>query len=183
MYYIYASYPYKGIPALAAGGEMAAAISSDKLSKQPGAKEEETSQPAQEPQREAPKEGGLQELHEEQPLLPHNDKDGRREPEEAEQAVMGNGTSEQALQQESDKADKGEKDAGGAGRAAAEPLSWGTRIAQKLFIQVCRCSYPLHLLHAKTDIDKQLTHACHDGKWPDGCGLVLVHEEMLQPLD
>ena len=25
---------------------------------------------------------------------------------------------------------------GGAGRAAAEPLSWGTRLAQKLFIQV-----------------------------------------------
>lgn len=162
---------------------MAAAISSDKLSKQPDAKEEEIPQPAQEPQGEAPKEGGLQELHEEQPLLPHNDKDGSREPEEAEQAVMGNGTSEQALQQESDKADKGEKDAGGAGRAAAEPLSWGTRIAQKLFIQVCRCSYPLCLLHAKTDIDKQLTHACHDGKWPDGCGLALVQGEMLQPLD
>lgn len=142
---------------------MAAAISSSRLSEQPGGKEEETSQPGKEPQGEAPTEGGPQELPEEQPLLPHSDKNGSREPGEAEQAVMGNGTSEQALQQESDKADKGEKDAGGAGRAAAEPLSWGTRIAQKLFIQVCRCSHPCCALHAGSDMDKQLSHACHDG--------------------
>ncbi len=126
---------------------MAAAISTGKLREQPGRKEEEDPQPAQEQQGEGPKERGPQDLPAEQPLLPHSDQGLSGEPEQAEQAATVNETSEQAPQRESAKADGTEKDTGGAGLAAAEPLSWGTRIAQKLFVQVASCcSHPCRAL-------------------------------------
>lgn len=58
----------------------------------------------------------------------------------ADDKIASDGGAEQALQEENDKQDQGSANAGSLGRAAAEPLSWGTRLAQKLYIQVaCVC--------------------------------------------
>ena len=92
----------------------------------------------------APKQAGPPEAAQEvQPLLSHASIDnfsataGAAQPAGAElPAAAGSGGAEQGLQQESAKGDAGDVDAGTAGRAMAEPLSWSTRIASKLFIKV-----------------------------------------------
>ena len=75
---------------------------------------------------------------EQQPLLPHSSSrhEGGAEAADAGEGAAGNGSAELALQEEQAKADAEGGEGGTAGRAAAEPLSWGTRLAQKLYIQV-----------------------------------------------
>jgi len=78
--------------------------------------------------------GASEVAQDKQPLLSNDSKDDSNIKVAAEQQAAKE--SEQALQEHSASADAGDKDAGSAARAAAEPLSWGTRIAQKLFIKV-----------------------------------------------
>jgi len=77
--------------------------------------------------------GASEVAQDKQPLLSNGSKDDSNIKVAAEQQAAKE--SEQALQEHSASADAGDKDAGSAARAAAEPLSWGTRIAQKLFIK------------------------------------------------
>ena len=119
---------------ISAGGELAAAESRGFKDDEPSPGDSSTS--AQQPaQAGAPSEKGHEE---QQPLLPHSSRheDGAEAADAGEEAG-GNGSSEQALREEQAKADaEGGGEGGSAGRAAAEPLSWATRIAQKLYIQV-----------------------------------------------
>lgn len=71
-----------------------------------------------------------------QPLLSHGSRHGGTAEAAEKEGKAGSGGAEQALQEEQARVDAEAGEGGGAGRAAAEPLSWGTRIAQKLFIQV-----------------------------------------------
>ena len=108
------------------------AAMSRNLGEQSPSKGGSSSQLAKEP---SPIPAGASEVaQEKQPLLPHDSKDDSTVKAAAEQ--QAGKESEQALQEHSASADAGDKDAGSAARAAAEPLSWGTRIAQKLFIKV-----------------------------------------------
>ena len=123
-----------------------AAARSSRLSGPSSSKDESTMQPAEGPAH-APGGGPPEAAQEAQPLLSHASVDSFSAAAGAgQQAPAGNGGPEQALQQESAKGDAGDIDAGAAGRAAAEPLSWSTRIASKLFIQVRSPSPGLHAL-------------------------------------
>ncbi len=123
-----------------AGGEIAAARSG-KLSSPAQSKDESASPPLEESSTSHP--GPPEAAQEVQPLLSQESIDNFSAKAAAEQQPpAGEGGPEEALQQESAKGDAGDLDAGSAGRAAAEPLSWSTRIASKLFIQVLplRCA-------------------------------------------
>ena len=112
-----------------------AAARSSKLSEPSNSRHESATEPAVGP---PPAQAGPPEAAQEvQPLLSHASIDNFSATAGAEQpAVAGSSGPEQALQQESAKGDAGDLDAGTAGRAMAEPLSWSTRIASKLFIKV-----------------------------------------------
>lgn len=112
-----------------------AAARSSKLSEPSTSRDTSTRQLADGPSHPA---GGPPEAAQEaQPLLSHASIDSFSATAAAEQQAPGGDCGpEQALQQESAKGDAGDLDAGAASRAIAEPLSWSTRIASKLFIQV-----------------------------------------------
>ena len=112
-----------------------AAARSGKLSSPLHSKDESASQPMEGTSASHP--GPPEAAQEVQPLLSQQSIDNFSAKAAAEQqAPAGEGGPEEALQEESAKGDAGDLDAGSASRAAAEPLSWGTRIASKLFIQV-----------------------------------------------
>ena len=77
-----------------------------------------------------------------QPLLSHGSRHGGTAEAAEKEGEAGSGGAEQALQEEQARVDAEGGEGGGAGRAAAEPLSWSTRFAQKLFIQVSADSVP-----------------------------------------
>ena len=71
-----------------------------------------------------------------QPLLSQGSRHGGTAEAADKEGEAGDGGAEQALQEEQARVDAEGGEGGGTGRAAAEPLSWGTRIAQRLFTQV-----------------------------------------------
>ena len=114
---------------ITAGGELAAAES--RGLKDNGSGLGDSSVSAQQP---AAGPDTASEVH--QHLLSHGSRHGGTAEAADKEGEAGTGGAEQALQEEQARVDAEGGEGGGAGRAAAEPLSWGTRIAQKLFIQV-----------------------------------------------